>query len=147
MCQYMRDNNDVGCIHLLVHAFILLLFISFFPPFLFTPSFFFFGMLIRRNKCPGKEPIAMDYIRSFSIWPNSLTPVPYRQHDLLWKLSVISSICVGSPPLCSHTPVLPYVITSTILNYNDPPTRLSSPQISLALDVAHHDYSTQFLSN
>ena len=48
--------------------------------------------------------------------------------------------------LCSHAPVLPCVMTSTMLDYNGQPTRPFSPKtVSLALAVALHEHSIWFL--
>lgn len=48
--------------------------------------------------------------------------------------------------LCSHTPVLPCVMTSIMLNYNGQPTcPFSLYTVNLALDVALHEHSIWFL--
>lgn len=64
---------------------------------------------------------------------------------LLWKPPFISSIHVRAPPLCSHIPVLLYVLIPITFDYHGPPTHLCSPQtVSLPLHVTHPKHSYNF---
>ena len=82
--------------------------------------------------------------------PSVQIPSPLSLGELLKNNAHVT--CFGRPAphlvasLCSHTPVLPCVMTSIMLNYNGQPTcPFSLYTVNLALDVALHEHSIWFL--